>query len=796
MRKIIDLNHQWWFKPGFHADDLGNTTHEGCVEVMIPHTMKELPYNGLNPSDYQFVGMYTREISLDRLPGEVVFLCFEGVMCQADVYLNERFIGTHEGGYTPFRFDLTTELINDKPNRLVVVVNGAEIPDIPPFGGVVDYLGYSGIYREVSLLVVPEDHIKDTFIWTEDTPIYHPHEMCAHYELHTTEAIDHGQLSLRILDEDHLIHQEVIPCEAKGAHVGMMMLKEIERWDIDTPKLYTLQVQLMIQGTLVDEITLRFGCRSVHFAQNGFFINQRKVKLIGLNRHQSYPYVGYAMPKRMQERDAEILKFDLGCHIARTAHYMQSTHFLRRADEIGLLVFEEIPGWQYIGGESFKERTFANLSTMIRAHFNHPSIVLWGVRINESGDDHAFYTRTNEIARMLDPSRQTGGVRNFAHSECLEDVYTYNDFSHDGNNPGLDDPNRIAGKIKPYLVTEHNGHMFPTKRTDNEEKKMEHAFRHLRVIEDAYANDRISGAIGWCFSDYNTHSQFGSMDRICYHGVMDMFRLPKYASFAYMAQHSVEPILHIASNMTPGEYERSVLKRVVVFSNCDWLDFYHHETLIGRIYPAFSQYPHLPHPPFIIDDFIGRRIIDAHIYPPRIAKRIKKVLLSFNRFGFKMPLLDRLRMASLMILHRLTMTDAMDLYGTYVGNWGSNDPIYRFVGYRDNIAVIEKTIAQPKQIRFELTTKDLELNHHTTYDVAHLIIRALDEHDHIVPVERAFQVSLSEGLELIGPNPIPMCGGLAAFYVKTTGREASATVVILQAGSVMASLDIHIKNGA
>ena len=104
-------------------------------------------------------------------------------------------------------------------------------------------------------------------------------------------------------------------------------------------------------GEVVDEKSLRFGFRTVRFENDGFYLNGQRIKLRGLNRHQSYAYVGYAMPKSVQELDAEILKNELGVNAVRTSHYPQSQHFISRCDELGLLVFTEIPGWQHIGDE-------------------------------------------------------------------------------------------------------------------------------------------------------------------------------------------------------------------------------------------------------------------------------------------------------------------------------------------------------------------------------------------------------------------------------------------------------------
>ena len=104
------------------------------------------------------------------------------------------------------------------------------------------------------------------------------------------------------------------------------------------------------------------------------------------------------MPGRVQRRDAWILRKELHCNIVRTSHYPQSPHFLDGCDEYGLLVFEEIPGWQHIGNEDWQKLALQNVDKMIRRDWNHPSIILWGVRINESGDNHDLYTNTNALA--------------------------------------------------------------------------------------------------------------------------------------------------------------------------------------------------------------------------------------------------------------------------------------------------------------------------------------------------------------------------------------------------------------
>lgn len=263
-------------------------------------------------------------------------------------------------------------------------------------------------------------------------------------------------------------------------------LGDIELWDIHNPKLYRVRVTVSLGG-VKDIYETRIGFREAKFTPEGFYLNGKFLKLRGLNRHQTYPFVGQAMPARVQKRDARIIRKELHCNKVRTSHYPQSTHFLDACDEYGLLVFEEIPGWQHIGDKAWQDLSVQHVGEMIRRDWNHPSIVLWGVRVNESGDNKDFYTRTNKLAHDLDDSRQTGGVRFRYDSERLEDVYTMND-----SRWPMREPNHPL-----YVVTEFNGHMFPTKRFDNIDRVREHTHRHARVHDHIAGDAKIAGGLGW-----------------------------------------------------------------------------------------------------------------------------------------------------------------------------------------------------------------------------------------------------------------------------------------------------------
>ena len=230
--------------------------------------------------------------------------------------------------------------------------------------------------------------------------------------------------------------------------------------------------------------THRLSRSSLH--EGGFFLNGQHVKLRGLNRHQTYPYVGGAMPARVQARDAIVLRKELKCNIVRTSHYPQSPHFLDACDEVGLLVLEEIPGWQLIGDKAWQDLAVDNVGRMIRRDWNHPSIVLWGVRINESPDNHDFYARTNQAgarARRLAPDRR--------HPQQLQLRAARRRLHHERFRfPAA------AAEPSAYLNTEFNGHMYSTKRFDNVERVAEHVIRHARVHDQLAGDDHYAGGIG------------------------------------------------------------------------------------------------------------------------------------------------------------------------------------------------------------------------------------------------------------------------------------------------------------
>ncbi|QMS84349.1 glycoside hydrolase family 2 protein [Candidatus Xianfuyuplasma coldseepsis] len=772
------LNDHWTYVPSFEESFVSQFP-EGEM-VHIPHTNTVLPLNNFSEKEYQFISAYHNQFTLSKKRQKRYILHFEGVMNSCDVYVNKTHVCTHQGGYTAFHVDVTAQLKSGE-NEIVVRVDSRESNNIPPYGNVVDFLTYGGIYREVYLEEQPQNYIEYALIDVVDD------QLQVRLLLDVKQAKD-TVFAFNIYKDKQLVYFFEREYNLQKNDIIVKEKVYLDEWSLEEPHLYELEI--VVEEEVVYRST--FANRTAVFATNGFSLNNTPIKLVGLNRHQAYPYVGYAMPSTEQKRDAEMLKERLGVNIVRSSHYPPSRHFLDRCDELGLLVFCEIPGWQYIGDDQWKQQVEQDVRDMILHHYNHPSIIIWGVRINESGDDHELYTTTNQIAKELDPYRATGGVRNFAKSEFLEDVYTYNDFVHHGDNQGLEQPHKITKKSHPYLVTEYNGHMFPTKSFDDEAHRIEHVKRHLTVQEANFSNVHISGAIGWCMNDYNTHKDFGSGDRVCYHGVMDMFRIEKDAAYVYASIGRKEPFMHITSALHIGDREASEIKEVMILTNLDLIKFYINDEYIGEYTPS-HEYKALPHPPIIIDDFIGQLIHEHESFSAKDADTIKSILLYIMKHGFRLPLRKKLQMAWVMYKYKLSYAQAAKLYETYVGKWGLESLTYRFDGYNDQLLVVSKTVGTSHEEILDVTVDNSTITESSTYETSRIVVRHMDHHGTIKRYSNeVLQLSTNGPIEIIGPKLVPLTGGVLAIYVKSMLQKGEGTLHISSARFKTKSVNITI----
>ncbi len=721
---MISFNENWEFTPEWTEAFMRG---EGRGEnVRIPHTVKELPLHDIDNRDYQMISGYRKSFRLpEDARGKRVFLEFGAAAHIATVWVNGHELLTHKNGYTAFRAEFTEVADFDGENLVAVRLDSTENPEIPPFGYVIDYLTYGGIYRPVYLDIRDQDLIDDVFVRSVGKD-----KAKVTVTLDTKTENCPKNILLTVLDEEGGV---VASAEAAAGEDAIIDCPGVRQWCLEDRAVYTLRAELPGKDTK----EVNFGFRTAEFRFDGFYLNGRKIFLRGLNRHQSWPYVGYAAPRSMQVEDVRIAKEELGSNAIRTSHYPQSHDFIEACDRMGLLVFTEIPGWQHLGGDQWKEQAKENVREMIREYRNHPSIILWGVRINESLDDDELYAETNRIAHEMDDSRFTSGVRYLEKSNLLEDVYAFNDFTHTGQNRGAKPKREVSMEpSKAFLISEHNGHMFPTKSFDTWERRQEHALRHARVLNDSMIDGEHAGCFGWCMFDYPTHRDFGSGDRMCYHGVMDAFRNPKTAAALYASQQDETPVLEISSSMDIGDYPGGAIGTIYAFTNADrvklsWKDSSMKDFRFLWNCEGKSFYK-LKHSPIAIEDPITH-------------------------------------------------------------TWGGEASVWKFEAIKDSQVTATRIIGGRGNLRIQAVPSSTELREGDTWDMAAVRIRIVDCDGNICPyTQLPVRLDLEGDAELIGPDMVTAEGGMCGTYIRTVGRAGRAVLSISSPGLETVKIEFEV----
>ena len=770
-----DWNDGWLFAPVFTPALVQPDRAEELTPVRVPHTVKSLPYNYCNENDYQRLSGYRKEFFAPKeWEGRTVLLTFGAVAHDATVFCNGRRMFHHGCGYTAFTVDLTAALRLGQKNVVAVRCDSREDLNIPPFGGQLDGLTYGGIYRAVSLDIKEPAYLRDIFIEAKAEGDFRIYSSTVGETVGCTL-----QAEIRSPSGSRALYQGELSLPIVGT------LNGVHPWSLEHPSLYTLTVRLIRPGTnglpdrVLDERSTRFGFRTLQFVAGGLYLNGQRVELRGLNRHQSYAYQGYAMPDSIQRLDAQLLKKELGCNAVRTSHCPPSPAFLDACDELGILVFTEMPGWQHLGDDTWKAQALQNCREMVCQYRNHPSIFLWGVWVSDSADDEAFYKRTNETVRRLDPTRPTAGARSSRKSQLLEDVYAYNDYSYRGRGPGCEARGNVTPDTrKGYLISEFGGQQFPAKAFDDEPHRLAQALRYAAVLNDSIAQQGVAGSFGWCMTDYNTHREFGSGDRVSYHGVMDLFRNPKLSAAVYASQKTPRApsdiVLEVSSGMALGDLPGGIPVACWVFTNAESVRLYRDNDFVAEFAPdRRGRFAALPHPPIEIQDFVGSLLEKYEGLDRAAAPQVAAILNEMRRDAMELSPLSRARMLSL----RLSAQELLRMYYKYIGVLGSPTSVYRFEAVWHGRAV-KTVIREPVQsVRLECTVHNPILTDGPTWDCAAVSLRAIDQNGNLLPYcSEAVQLSVEGPVEILGPSVVPLRGGMAGTYLATTGEAGRAVL--------------------
>jgi beta-galactosidase len=607
---LYDFNQSWLFGGGYIA---GSTDPDfddsGYETVTLPHTVVPLSWNDWDPVAWEGLWIYRKHFDGDTVTGGRVLLTFDGIMTNATAVLNGRAIGSHVGGYLPWTLELT-DAVTAGDNVLAIVVDSSWLdvpPAAPPLGpGSIDYLQPGGIYRGATLYIKPDAYISDLFAKPEH--VLDPAARRVTTEI-TVDAAAVPKASRRdatitiTLNDDSAslgsttVHVDFAASQVKTFTVTLTGLRDIELWSPESPKLYELVATLRYGASGLHTVTKQIGFRSAVFTTDGFYLNGTKRVLFGLNRHQMFPYTGMAAATRLQRRDAQILRDELNCTIVRCSHYPQSPDFLDACDELGLMVFEETPGWHWVGDASFQDIVLDNVRDMVLRDRSRPSVVIWGSRLNETANYPGLYRKTRSIADELDGSRpSTGTMTTQSTAGWAEDVFSYDDYAATDELPVLFTP--VPGV--PYLVSEAVGAMLPRYSwTDPPDVLAQQAVAHAVVHSTAGSKPRYAGAVCWAGLDYWSAAENDkNWNSVRTPGVLDVFRVPKPGAAIYQSQVSPDRgVVIVPAFCWP---EGAGVDRMIA-TNCDRLEIYLDKRQHAIVRPDRERFSGLAYPPAFVD---------------------------------------------------------------------------------------------------------------------------------------------------------------------------------------------------
>jgi beta-galactosidase len=626
--------------------------------VTLPHTVTPLSWQDWDPAAWERAWVYRKHF--DALPSGAsgasgapvrVFLEVGAALTHSTVTLNGTALGDYLGGYLPFAFEITG-LAEPAGNVLAVRLDSTFNLNVPPdrpapaVNTSVDFWQPGGVYRDVRLRVVPQVFLADVFAKPVNVMDPAARQVVVQATVDAAAALDGAaEVAVELRDDDFVIAAGRAPAVINGpgqatVTVTLSGLGEITLWDLDEPKLYHVVATLLVDGDRRHEHRVRIGFREATFALDGFYLNGRRVKLLGVNRHQFFPFAGAAMPARVQARDAKIIRRELNCTMVRCSHYPQSEAFFDACDELGLLAWEEAPGWGYLGDEAWLALASRDIGQMIVRDRNHPSIVIWGARLNETPNNVPFYTSTNELAHALDDSRPTAGAMAGMRLtlDYEQDVFAENDYSSvrdaaGDRQPSLEPP--VDGVGRPYLVTEAVGTLSGParfyRRTDPQAVQQGQASAHARVHAIAASDDRYCGLLAWSGFDYPSGSGGNVYRGVKYTGVVDLFRVAKPGAAIYRAQvdPQVRPVIAPAFYWDFGPASPvTSLPVAMICANVERLEVYVGGSHLASVRPDSGEYGSLAYPPSFVD-FRGvdgslrpDLRIDGYLGPDLVASRL------------------------------------------------------------------------------------------------------------------------------------------------------------------------------
>jgi beta-galactosidase len=602
--------------------------HAGSVSswtrVSLPHTANIEPVVKTQ-QQWQGNSFYRKFFNLTAADASKhVRIRIDAAMSDADIYLNGKFLQNHKGGYLPFEIDVEQAAVYGKENCLLIRLNNQDNPEIPPGKPIkdLDFNYYSGIYRNAYLLKKGKVYITDPV--TSKTLngggvlVHYSNISTSQAELHLKVEVQNDGAKNQPTKLKAMLYSpagklvKTVTTSVKLANVKhaltfeeVLSIEQPELWSPEHPALYKLVVLVHNNGVLVDSTSLKTGIRQISFKPDGFYLSGQKYMLRGTNRHQEYPYIGNALSDNAQYRDAYKIK-EAGFNFVRCSHYPPSPAFLNACDELGIFVMDSTPGWQFFGNAAFQENSLKDIRDMVHRDRNHTSIILWEASLNETGMSKEYMGKANAIvhAELPYPDTYTCG--------WMDAVYDV--FIPARQHAKAPDYYKKYDKAKPILLAEYGDWEYYAQnagfnqtsyadltteektsrqlRGDGQKRMLQQALNFQEAHNDNL-NGKIAGDANWLMFDYKR----GYAPDIESSGIMDIFRLPKFAYYFYQSQVDAQlskPMLFIANY-----WNDAAEKNVKIYSNCDEVELLLNGKSLGKQAPDTGHVNNnLKHAPF------------------------------------------------------------------------------------------------------------------------------------------------------------------------------------------------------
>jgi beta-galactosidase len=635
IRTKTNLNSDWNYLES-NTENLSEIKiNSNWVGINLPHSWNSQDATDNEPGYRRSASWYKKNLVIESIDANKDYqLYFEGSNITTKVYVNGKEAGTHVGGYIGFTIDITKFINVGKNEVLVRVDNSYNIDVIPSQKS--DFFIYGGITRDVWLLALAKNHIDNIKITTPKVS-----EKSASLSVLATVKNVKNLEGLSYLAQLTNPKGKVVSTK-KGTLSGQETsiifneIKNPELWDINKPNLYSVSVSVLENGKIIDKIEDKVGFRWFEFKENGpFLLNGKRVLIRGTHRHEEHAGVGAAMSNEQHRKDMESIK-EMGANFVRLAHYPQDPEIYKACDELGLLVWDELPWCRGgLGNETWQSNTKNMLSEMIQQNFNHPSIIIWslGNEMNwmpdfPNGDNtektNIFLTELNDISHKLDPSRKTA-IRKYEEGSKIVDVFSPSIWSgwYSGSYKSYKKAvDKYKVDYKHFIHAEYGGDSQVGRHTENpitgegvikvegwEEAIVQSKGANIAQIGDwseSYIVDLFDwhlnvaendptfvGNVQWAFKDFGTPLR--PEDDIPYmnqKGLVDRNGNPKDAYYVFKSYWSDKPFAYIESHTWTERQGPKELARVLnVFSNCPKVEFFHNGVSLGEKIRNLKSYP-------------------------------------------------------------------------------------------------------------------------------------------------------------------------------------------------------------